>query len=142
MDAKIDLLLTAAQLIESRKNKGTIVDSPEVKKIEISASSSGRINKIKKLKIRREKISKIYIFRLKDIILELNKNIEFLKTNPLEIVYFDQLIEIGLMIRNVVSCDDLNYCSPREYPIFHRDSKTKNEERSKPYNNITTTKIL
>lgn len=106
METKIDLLLKAANVIETNNyNKVCSNSWSENKKLYI-ANPHTRISKINNLMLKRGIVSKQYISQLNEIILGFNEDLHFLEQNPLEVAYIDQLVEIGILIKNLTFLDN------------------------------------
>lgn len=140
MGHKFDLLLDAANYIEVRN--GGHVQASLYKVDHKKTPSQKRIKRINQLKLKRGAISKTYSLRLQDIILGFNKNIEFLKSRPLETIYLDQLIEIGVTIRNITSITNSQYdCCSKNVKRGSESDITKTKQEPVRFLNNHPTKL-
>ncbi|CAL9738422.1 hypothetical protein MOSE0_N11056 [Monosporozyma servazzii] len=120
MDNKFNLLLDAAKYLDVTKSDKYDTKQMSEKINYYKRVNHNRINKINQLKLKRGAISKSYSLILQDIIMGFNKNVDFLKSHSIDTIYLDQLMEIGVNIRDITSIDNCQYdCDPK---YFNRNS--------------------
>lgn len=109
MDNKFKLLLDAASYLEVKHTDKHDTKAKLNKINYYKRVNHNRIKKINQMKLKRGAISKSYSLILHDIIMGFNRDVDFLKSHPLEIIYLDQLIDIGVNIRDITSFDNCQY---------------------------------
>ena len=138
METKIDLLLKAANVIETKNYNRVCSESWLENKRLYTVNPQTRISKINKLLLKRGFVARHYVTQLNEIIMGFNRDLHFLKENKLEVVYLDQLIEIGHLIKNLTFIENSklnNYKVKKGMKRHPRKSHVKHTEKNKFYFN-------
>lgn len=137
METKIDLLLKAANVIETRNCDKVCSETWLENKQLYTVNPQTRISKINKLMLKRGVVAKQYVTQLNKVIMGFNRDLHFLKNNRLELVYLDQLIEIGYLIKHLTFIGNykLNNYNIKDMKHYSTQRHTKSKKSNELYFN-------